>query len=113
MKDLNITFPQVKYFNRSEGDSCVSLLESVLRAVAAHRPKVGYATGMNYLAACLIYHSCAIVAFWIMIQLIDEYKLDEVYQVGCPGLVLHSAIIDMLLYAQEDSKAPRIVCGPD
>ncbi len=104
MQDAEHTFPNIKYFNRNEGSIGVTLIVNILQAVATHRPKVGYVVGMNFIAASLLYHSCRAIAFWVMVQLIDEYKLDEIYETGCPGLVLHSRIIEMLLCAKDESK---------
>ena len=108
-KDLESTYQEVTYFKRTEGSIGLSLVENVLSAVAYKRPKVGYVTGMNHLAAALLYHSWTVVAFWIMKKLIDEYKLDEVYEVGSPGISLHSRIIEMLLFSEDAALKKTIV----
>ena len=118
MCDIENTFSATKYFNREQGTHGLTLLKHVLSAVAMYRPKLEYVTGMNYIAACLLYHTCPYVAFWIMVNLIDLYKLDEVYEVGSPGLILHSKIIEKLLFSQEEAKEDgsettviRMVCN--
>jgi len=115
MKDRDTTFPEKKY--ATEEYQALSLLSNVLHAIAAYRPDVGYVTGMNFLTASLLNHADGHIAFWIIVQLLDNYGLNEIYEVGRPGITRHSYIIELLLSGINEkfksgsaSEAIRMLC---
>ena len=42
-------------------------------------------------------HCSDTLTFWLFVELIEEYELRDIYQVGLPGLQKHSYIIKMLV----------------
>jgi hypothetical protein len=52
---------------------------------------------MNFLVGQLLMHCSDTLTFWLFVELIEEYELRDIYQVGLPGLQKHSYIIIMLV----------------
>lgn len=52
---------------------------------------------MNFLVGQLLMHCSGALSFWLFVELIEEYELRDIYQVGLPGLHKHSFIIEMLV----------------
>lgn len=51
---------------------------------------------MNFIAASLLYHAGEVGAFWLLIALMDQYKMKEVFKINLPGLRVHDRIIEKL-----------------
>ncbi|CDW83448.1 tbc domain containing protein [Stylonychia lemnae] len=68
----------------------------VLVAYAHFEPQVSYVQGMNFIVAALIYHSGEVAAFWLLIALMDRYKLKQVFKQNLPGLIVHENAINKL-----------------
>lgn len=92
--DLKRTFPNDKFFQSSEAKKT---LFNVLKAYNLYDNKWGYVQGMNFIAASLVYHSSAEIAFWLFVSLIFDYQLRENYKPGFPGVKEVNAEIEKLL----------------
>ncbi len=106
---LPATFPKVKYSTKEHGQIKQTLLRLILTAVAGANPQVGFVPGLNYLAACLLHHTRPVLACWLLQQLIENYKLHEIYKAGQPGIAMHGQIIQMLIGAKNETLAHALV----
>ena len=52
---------------------------------------------MNFIAACLLYHSDEIIAFGLFDALLNDYGLREVYTSELVGLFKHARIMEAIL----------------
>ena len=52
---------------------------------------------MNYIAASLLYHSDEVIAFSLLVHLLNDYHLKEVHMSDLHGFYEHSQIIEYLL----------------
>lgn len=92
--DLTRTFPGIDYFTIGPG---VNALRSVLHAFVKYQYQLGYVQGMNYLVCVLLWHSSEVDAFWLLVVLMDEYKLRDNYLFRFPGLTKHCEMSELLL----------------
>ncbi|CAF0928719.1 unnamed protein product [Rotaria sordida] len=70
-KDLSRSFPDHEMFR---GDGCgQESLYDVLKAYAIHDPDVGYCQAQAPIAAILLMHLPAEQAFWVFVQINEEY----------------------------------------
>lgn len=94
-KDLSRTFPAAKFFvNGGEGQE---QLKRILTAYAVYDSKVGYVQGMNFIAAALLFHASEELAFWLLVSLLEDYEVRDLYLPDMPGLDKHSQILYLLL----------------
>ena len=93
-RDLKRSFPHDEFFRSSEGRE---KLERVLHAFAKYETKVGYVQGMNFIAGSLLYHCNEEVVFWLIVTLMEDHELREVYQPGLSGLYKHCQCIESLV----------------
>jgi Rab-GTPase-TBC domain len=92
--DLKRTFPDVEYFTTGKG---VDAMRRVLAAFVKYHYQLGYVQGMNYIVCSLLWHASEVDAFWLLLVIIDEYKLRENYLYRFPGLTKHCEITEHLL----------------
>lgn len=52
---------------------------------------------MNFLSACLLYHSDEILAFYMLETFLSDYDLKDVYLSSFEGLYKHCKIIEALM----------------
>ena len=52
---------------------------------------------MNYIAASLLYHSDEVIAFALLVHLLNDYHLKEVHMSDLHGFYEHNHIIEYLL----------------
>ena len=57
----------------------------------------GYIQGMNFIAACLLYHSDPVIAFGLFESILDDYELRDVYLGQLSGLYKHCKILDSVI----------------
>ena len=57
-------------------------LENVLIAFAKYNERVGYVQGMNFLAKTFLHHGSEVIAFWLIVILIEQYEMKEIYISG-------------------------------
>ncbi|KAI6709459.1 hypothetical protein JHW43_007999 [Diplocarpon mali] len=87
----------------------VGLQESlfgVCRAYALFDEGVGYAQGMNFLAMPLLFNMAEEEAFCLLVRLMNQYGLRDMFKQDMPGLHMHLYLFERLL---EDSE-PALYC---
>ena len=89
--DISRTFPENSYFINETGSI---ILAKVLNKLSNFMPDLGYVQGMNYICGALLWHTSEIKAFWLMVSLMNEYKLRENFSEGLPGLLMHCNTIE-------------------
>jgi hypothetical protein len=52
---------------------------------------------MNSIAASLLYHTNEVIAFELVIRLLNDYHLKEVHMVNLPGLYHHCDLLDAII----------------
>ncbi|OMJ91078.1 hypothetical protein SteCoe_6438 [Stentor coeruleus] len=92
--DLTRTFPDIEYFTTGQG---VDSMRRVLKAFVKYHYQLGYVQGMNYIVCALLWHACEVDAFWLLVVIMDEYKLRENYLFRFPGLTKHCELTELLL----------------
>lgn len=93
--DIARTFTWNEYFK--EGSRGRERLRNVLTAFCCYDENVGYVQGMSFLMGWLIMHCSSTLAFWLFVDLVEECRIREIYQVGLAGLYKHSHIIHKLV----------------
>lgn len=68
----------------------------MLTAYAHYEPMIGYVQGMSYIAAALMYHAGEVATFWLLIALMDQYSLKDIFKQNLPGLTKHETAIEKL-----------------
>ena len=51
---------------------------------------------MNFIAAGLLYHAGEVCTFWLLIALMDQYGLKEIFKHNLPGLKNHEEALEKL-----------------
>jgi hypothetical protein len=51
---------------------------------------------MTFIAGSLLYHSGEVASFWLLVALMDQYSLKDVYRQDFPGLLKHEKAIKKL-----------------
>lgn len=92
--DIPRTFPECPYFSKGDG---YAILQRVLYGLTRYNPALGYVQGMNYIAACLLFHCKESDAFWLLLRLVYDYNLVQNYLPRLPGLEKHSHVLEFLL----------------
>lgn len=78
--DLPRTFPEMPFFKKESVG--YHQLRNVLQAASVYFGDVGYVQGMNFVAACFLYHLDEVYAFWMFIFLIESLDMKDVYAHG-------------------------------
>ena len=95
--DLHRTFPYCPLFekhNYGQGQ-----LERVLLAYAKYDLS-GYVQGMNFVAGSLLFHCSEEIAFSLFVDLMDSYELSQIYSKEFSGLLMHTEMIERLIFKQ-------------
>jgi hypothetical protein len=98
-KDIDRTFPDMMYFN--EGNEGYKHLYAILRCIALHYKKLdGYIQGMNFVVGTLLLNLREPEnAFWMSIQLLTRYRLDELFNSNFYRYKILCYQLDMFLLA--------------
>lgn len=51
---------------------------------------------MSFIAGALLYHAGEVATFWLLISLMDEYCLKDIFKQNLPGLARHEKAIQRL-----------------
>ena len=71
-------------------------MKRVLTTYAHFEPMVGYVQGMSFIAAALFFHAGEVATFWLLVALMDQYSLKEIFKQNLPGLIKHERAIEKL-----------------
>lgn len=81
IKDLHRTFPNNIIFKNKLGDGQRQLFR-ILSCISMRSKKAGYAQGMGFIVAIFLSYLTEEKAFWMMENLMKNFRLQELY---CPG----------------------------
>jgi len=81
-KDLHRTFPNHEFYCRIKEGNKLSELSNVLKAYANWDPTLGYCQGMNFLVAMLLMYMDQEGAFWMLVTVMQHYKMVGLYEKG-------------------------------
>lgn len=98
-RDINRTFPAHKFFKESGGMGQDSLYK-VSKAYAVYDTEVGYCQGLSFIAASLLLHMPEEEAFSVLVALMYNYGLRDMYKLGFESLYLRLYQLNRLMKDQ-------------
>ncbi|XP_058839082.1 rab GTPase-activating protein 1-like isoform X1 [Topomyia yanbarensis] len=98
-RDINRTFPAHKFFKESGGIGQDSLYK-VSKAYAVYDTEVGYCQGLSFIAASLLLHMPEEEAFCVLVALMYNYGLRDMYKLGFESLYLRLYQLNRLMKDQ-------------
>ncbi|MFT7808822.1 rab GTPase-activating protein 1-like isoform X1 [Arapaima gigas] len=78
-RDIHRTFPAHDYFKDSDGDGQDSLYK-ICKAYSVYDEEIGYCQGQSFLAAVLLLHMPEEQAFCVLVKIMYDYGLRELYK---------------------------------
>lgn len=84
-----------------DGVGFQSRLKRVLVAFSRYNNSIGYVQGMNFLAASILHHCSETVTFCLLVKLMDDYAVSEIFAPGLPGLSLHQKQFESILKRED------------
>lgn len=78
--DLHRTFPEVPFFRKENAGYW--MLKNILQGIAIWDNDIGYVQGMNFIAACFLWHADECYAFWLFIHLMEELEMRDIFDEG-------------------------------
>ncbi|XP_070602830.1 rab GTPase-activating protein 1-like isoform X3 [Erythrolamprus reginae] len=84
-RDIHRTFPAHEYFKDTGGDGQDSLYK-ICKAYSVYDEEIGYCQGHSFLAAVLLLHMPEEQAFCILVKIMYDYGLRELYKNNLEGL---------------------------
>ncbi|KAM6963345.1 rab GTPase-activating protein 1 isoform 1-T1 [Aplochiton taeniatus] len=78
-RDIHRTFPAHDYFKDSNGDGQDSLYK-ICKAYSVYDEEIGYCQGQSFLAAVLLLHMPEEQAFCVLVKIMYEYGLRDLYR---------------------------------
>ncbi|XP_013112093.1 rab GTPase-activating protein 1-like [Stomoxys calcitrans] len=98
-RDIHRTFPAHKCF-RETGGSGQDALFKVSKAYAVYDSEVGYCQGLSFIAASLLLHMPEEDAFCVLVSLMYDYGLRDLYKQGFEVLYLRHYQLERLIKDQ-------------
>lgn len=98
-RDINRTFPAHDFFKEAGGLGQDSLYR-ISKAYAVHDSEVGYCQGLSFLAATLLLHMPEEQAFCVLVKLMYDYGLRDLYKDGFENLYMRLYQLDKLMEEQ-------------
>uniref|UniRef100_A0A1A9Z3C5 Rab-GAP TBC domain-containing protein n=1 Tax=Glossina pallidipes TaxID=7398 RepID=A0A1A9Z3C5_GLOPL len=95
-RDIHRTFPAHKCFKESGGSGQDSLFK-VSKAYAVYDKEVGYCQGLSFIAASLLLHMPEEDAFCVLVSLMYDYGLRDLYKQGFEVLYLRLYQLERLI----------------
>lgn len=96
LRDINRTFPAHKFFKESGGVGQDALYK-VSKAYAVYDNEVGYCQGLSFIAASLLLHMPEEDAFNVLVAIMFDYGLRDLYKLGFEHLYLKLYQLNRLL----------------
>ncbi|XP_061093421.1 rab GTPase-activating protein 1-like isoform X1 [Conger conger] len=78
-RDIHRTFPAHDYFKDSDGDGQDSLYK-ICKAYSVYDEEIGYCQGQSFLAAVLLLHMPEEQAFGVLVKIMYDYGLRDLYK---------------------------------
>ncbi len=69
----------------------------MLLAFSKYDSTIGYVQGMNFVVASLLLHCSEEITFWLLISLVEDYDMRNIYRPEVPGLYQHCFLLEKLL----------------
>ena len=85
IKDMNRTFPKNLMFMNRLGDGQRKLFR-VLSCFSSYNQKIGYVQGMSFITAFFLSYVSEENAFWMLLNYMKNYGLQDLYYREFPGL---------------------------
>ncbi|GAB0100177.1 rab GTPase-activating protein 1-like [Sergentomyia squamirostris] len=98
-RDIHRTFPAHRFF-RDSGGFGQDALYKVSKAYAVYDSEVGYCQGLSFIAASLLLHMPEEEAFSVLVALMYDYGLRDLYKHGFESLYLRLYQLNRLLKDQ-------------
>ncbi|KAH8379419.1 hypothetical protein KR009_004889 [Drosophila setifemur] len=98
-RDIHRTFPAHKCFKETGGSGQDALFK-VSKAYAVHDSEVGYCQGLSFIAASLLLHMPEEDAFCVLVALMYDYGLRDLYKAGFEVLYLRLYQLERLIKDQ-------------
>ncbi|XP_038651105.1 rab GTPase-activating protein 1-like isoform X1 [Scyliorhinus canicula] len=98
-RDINRTFPAHDYFKETDGDGQDSLYK-ICKAYSVYDEDIGYCQGQSFLAAVLLLHMPEEQAFCVLVKIMYDYGLRELYKNNFEGLHCKFYQLERLLQEQ-------------
>jgi len=102
-RDINRTFPAHEFFKEGTGSGQDALFY-ISKAYALHDTEVGYCQGLSFLAATLLLHMPEEQAFCVLLKVMYDYGLRELYKDGFECLYLRLFQLNRLM----EERLPRL-----
>lgn len=99
-KDINRTFPTHDYFKEAGGVGQDTLF-NISKAYAVYDTEVGYCQGLTFIAASLLLHMPEEQAFCVLVKLMYDYGLRNLYRDGFEALYMRLYQLNRLLEEKE------------
>ncbi|SBS86134.1 GTPase-activating protein, putative [Plasmodium ovale curtisi] len=96
-KDINRTYPKHILF-KNNYEKGQNILFNVLKAYSNYNKDLGYCQGMAFIVATFILYMNEEDAFFMLIALLDKYKLTDLFSSDMPLLNEYLYILDQLLF---------------
>lgn len=94
--DLDRTFPQHPFFNKSTGDG-VERLRRVLVTFCRRNAFVAYCQSFNYIVGMLLLHMDEEEAFWMFVVILEEILPADYYNPKLKGMRTDVKVLDSLI----------------
>lgn len=78
-RDIARTFPEIEYFREERGAGQAGLF-NVMKAYSVHDSEVGYCQGSAFLVGLLLMQMPEEDAFAILVKMMEDYRLREMYK---------------------------------
>ncbi|XP_055845621.1 rab GTPase-activating protein 1-like isoform X2 [Episyrphus balteatus] len=95
-RDIHRTFPAHKCFKETGGSGQDALFK-VSKAYAVYDSEVGYCQGLSFIAASLLLHMPEEDSFCVLVSLMYDYRLRDLYKQGFESLYLRLFQLDRLI----------------
>jgi len=86
-RDIHRTFPAHDHF-RGQGSEGQASLYRICKAYSVHDQEVGYCQGLSFLAAALLLHMPEEQAFCVLVKIMTDYKMRNLFNKGFEDLHL-------------------------
>uniref|UniRef100_A0A0N5BD75 PID domain-containing protein n=1 Tax=Strongyloides papillosus TaxID=174720 RepID=A0A0N5BD75_STREA len=96
LRDIHRTFPAHEYFKEPDGPGQQALYK-ISKAYALYDEEVSYCQGLSFLAASLILHMDEDKAFSVLVKIMFDYGLRDLFKLGFDALQLRFYQLQRLL----------------
>jgi hypothetical protein len=99
-RDIARTFPEIEYFRDEKGAGQAGLF-NVMKAYSIHDSEVGYCQGSAFLVGLLLMQMPEEDAFAILVKMMEDYRLREIYKPTMAELGLYIYQLECLVQVSE------------